>query len=218
MVRLLVIYLKFFDQPIKKALVDALIALAGVVIPIVFFVSISVLKELMGMPWDFQCFIGSYCDFIDWMFALGKYIFELILVYCYIIFVMIWLYFFSKAYFRRDWALTFIMKSLFIRITAPMMTVYFLAIFVNLLLNFKIFQSLDFIRLNWSPILASDSGLTFFIFTAVSWLVINYAVNKQAKIIEKEREDANYITWIDRAHELRLAAIRELESRQSENT
>ncbi|HHY0582599.1 TPA: hypothetical protein ACVU5E_004678 [Vibrio parahaemolyticus] len=204
-------YLKLYDKPVCKAVVDTLVTVFFCALWPTLYVLSNTLKEYLGLPWQLSCFIEEACYWYEWLLNGLMWLLEAILTYGHFLVVILIGILFSYFYLKRKTTHTFIINYLFNKAVTPLFIVYYTATLVHWLLFLKPFERLEFLESNWEPVL-SLSGLSFLALLIICWFFMRLAINLQAQILETDRQEKGERSVVDRIHDFRRVIIKEFES------
>lgn len=203
-------YLKLFDHPFCKAVVDTLVGVILCLIGPLLFVLGNLLRESLNLPWRWEW----TWDFwgLDWLRDILTAIIEFFVntVFAYFdifSFVLLGLVFIVMFYKRKS-IHSFIALYLFKKVTTPLLISYFIFILVDSLIRTETFSKSEFLFNRWSATSASASGITFFLILILLWFICSYALNKQSEIVAKENCDGE--SFMDKLHKIRKEELSKL--------
>ena len=207
---IIVFYLKLFDYPFWKAVVDTIVGVTLCLIGPLLFILGNVLRESLNLPWRWGC----TWDFwgLDWLRDIVEAIIEFfvntVMVYFDIFSFVILGVVFIRMFYKRKSISSFVALYVFKKVTTPLLISYFIFILVDSLIRTETFSKSEFLFNRWSATSASASGITFFLILIFLWFICTYALNKQSEIVSNE--NGNGESFMDKLHKIRKEELSKL--------
>jgi hypothetical protein len=207
---IIVFYLKLFDYPFWKAVVDTIVGVILCLIGPLLFVLGNLLRESLNLPWRWGC----TWDFwgLDWLrdivAAIIEFFVNTVFAYFDIFSFVILGVFFIRLYYKRKSISSFVALYVFKKVTTPLLISYFIFILVDSLIRTETFSKSEFLFNRWSATSASASGITFFLILIFLWFICTYALNKQSEIVSNENGDGE--SFMDKLHKIRKEELSKL--------
>lgn len=196
-------YLKLYDYPFAKSLVDTFCLVSLYLLVPTLIISSALLQETLGMHWSFH-FNWDFWGF-DWLKdCLESFITcftYIVLQYSGLFLLVVTGSIFIIFYIRRDTEITFVASRLFKKVISSIFISYFTFIVVNQVIRSGYFSNSAFLDKNWSSIEGSVSGIIIFSTLIVTWFLTSYACNWQSKAIYEE--DVNKELVSTKLHDIR---------------